>query len=78
MLCPKATEGTVSTNCLLSLFFDKLNINARSESATSFPFNVNDPVEAQAYDNINSRLALASHSGTLRVFKLCRSKMYID
>ncbi|KNZ79438.1 hypothetical protein J132_09973 [Termitomyces sp. J132] len=60
-LCPKATEGM------------KFLWN---EATTTFPFDVNDPVEAQAYDPVNRRLALASHSGLLKMFKL-RSKSLI-
>ncbi|KAG6884258.1 hypothetical protein C0993_012731 [Termitomyces sp. T159_Od127] len=61
-LCPKATEGTKFV---------------WTEASTSFPFNVNDPVESQAYDNVNSRLALASHSGILKVFKLRRKSLIL-
>lgn len=49
----------------------------QTEAVTSFPFNVNDPVETQAYDNVNCRLALASHSGVLKMFKLRRSEICI-
>lgn len=77
-LCPKATEGTV---CIVIVLICRTNSGfivqkfVWNEAATSFPFNVNDPVEAQAYDNINVKLALASHSGVIKVFKLHRSRI---
>ncbi|KAG6835247.1 hypothetical protein H0H93_003556, partial [Arthromyces matolae] len=60
-LCPKGAEGVK--------FLWK-------EAKTNFIFEVNDAVEAQAYDSINARLALAGHSGILKVFKL-RSKTLV-
>ncbi|KAG6896250.1 hypothetical protein C0992_009511 [Termitomyces sp. T32_za158] len=47
------------------------------EAVTTFPFNVNDPVEAQAYDSVNSKVALASHSGVIKVFKLRRKSLIL-
>lgn len=33
-------------------------------------FDFNDAVEAQAYDPINGRLAVASHSGRIKMFNI--------
>lgn len=34
------------------------------------PFTHNDAVEAQAYDSLNRRLAVASHSGQIQMFNV--------
>lgn len=37
-------------------------------------FGFNDPVEKQAFDKLNRRLALASHSGELRLYTVDNCK----
>jgi hypothetical protein len=34
------------------------------------PFDFNDAVEAQAYDPLNCRLAVASHFGQMKLFNV--------
>jgi hypothetical protein len=34
------------------------------------PFDFNDAMEAQAYDPLNRRLAVASHSGQMKLFNV--------
>ncbi|KAF5327921.1 hypothetical protein D9619_003900 [Psilocybe cf. subviscida] len=41
-----------------------------AECLTTAPFSFNDPVEVQAYNIAHSRLAIASHSGEIKVYSL--------
>lgn len=40
------------------------------DAAMLAAFDFNDAVEAQAYDPINGRLAVASHSGRIKMFNI--------
>ena len=44
------------------------------EIMTSTAFEFNDAVEAMAYDRINSKLAVTSHSGEVAVYSVDKRK----
>lgn len=43
---------------------------------TSTAFEFNDAVEAMAYDRINSKLALTSHSGDVAIYSVDKRKRF--
>ena len=45
-----------------------------NEAMTSAAFEFNDAVEAMAYDRINSKLAITSHSGDVAVYSVDKRK----
>ncbi|KAF8874087.1 WD40-repeat-containing domain protein [Infundibulicybe gibba] len=64
--CVGTGRGSL-TICILSMNGSLLSLQ---ESATLFPFDFNDAVETQAYDTLNHRLAVASHSGLIKMFSV--------
>ena len=49
---------------------------AINEAMTSAAFEFNDAVEAMAYDRINSKLAVTSHSGDVAIYSVDKCKWF--
>jgi len=61
------------------LIFDfVIQLSSWKESRTCPVFTFNDAVEALAYDRLNSRLAITSHSGQVKLFGVdkCKRLLY--
>ncbi|KAK0442622.1 WD40-repeat-containing domain protein [Armillaria borealis] len=52
--------------------------NASKTSSMAKVFDFNDSVEVQALDSLNQRLAVASHSGRVKMFKIDRQKNVLE
>lgn len=52
------------------------NLREEFKAKTFAIFDFNDAVEAQTYDRLNSRLAISSHSGCVKMFFVDKSEQY--